>query len=149
MSLPQFIQQHRQRVEQLTLLLHEEREALSAAAVDGKRLTDIAARKQNSLSALNDFEQQRRNTLRQLDYEDSREGDEYAARDAGCLELWRELISLVNKAQQLNQANGSMIGIRSESNQRLLNALQEAAGKGLYGPDGRSRTHNGKINSRA
>ena len=149
MSLPQFLQQHLQRVEQLTHLLHEERAQLSAGTVDGRRLTDIAERKRSSLQALNNFEQQRRQTLRRLGYTDSRNGDEEAARDADCLSLWQDLIALAGEAERLNRANGAVIRLRAESNQRLLNALQEAAGKGLYGPDGRALTHNGKVSSRA
>lgn len=149
MSLPQFIQQHRQRVEQLTQLLHAERAQLSAGTLNGAQLAEIAERKQRSLKTIDDFEQQRRQTLQRLGYEDSRAGDEQAAQDAGCLALWRDLIALAEEAERLNRANGSIISIRSETNQRLLNALQEAAGQGLYGPDGRARTRNGKVSSTA
>ncbi|WP_043318894.1 flagella synthesis protein FlgN [Microbulbifer sp. HZ11] len=149
MSLHQFLQQHRQRVEHLTQLLYDERTELSAGTVDGGRLTDIARRKQESLHQLNDLEQQRRTALQRLGYTNDRQGDEQAAREAGCLPLWQDLIALAGEAERLNRANGTVINIRAESNQRLLNALQEAKGKGLYGPDGRARVPNGKIDSRA
>nr|WP_277608495.1 flagellar protein FlgN [Microbulbifer elongatus] len=144
----QFLQQYRLSVEQLKQLLFEERAQLSAGTVDGQKLTDIAERKRDSLQRLNRYEQKRRQTLQQLGYTNSRKGDELAARDAGCLSFWQELIALTGEAERLNRANGTVIALRAASNQRLLNALQEAAGKGLYGPDGRARNQNSKVSSR-
>lgn len=149
MSLAHFLQQHRRRLESLTQLLREERLQLSAGEIDGARLADLARRKQHSLEEINHFELQRRQTLQRLGYKDDRSGDLEAAQDAGCLDLWHSLVAFANEAKELNRTNGTVIGIRTESNQRLLNALQEAAGKGLYGPDGRARNHTGKVNSRA
>ncbi|WP_226663063.1 flagella synthesis protein FlgN [Microbulbifer aggregans] len=149
MSLAHFLQQHRGRLEGLAQLLREERQQLSAGEIDGARLADLARRKQHSLEEINHFERQRRQTLQRLGYKDDRSGDVDAAQDAGCLDQWHNLVALASEAAELNRTNGTMIGIRTESNQRLLNALQEAAGKGLYGPDGRARNHTGKVNSRA
>ncbi|MCQ3828375.1 flagellar protein FlgN [Microbulbifer elongatus] len=149
MNLHHFLQQHRQNVEQLKHILHEERAELSAGTVNGQKLTDIAERKRDRLRKLNNLEQKRRQILQHLGYTNNRKGDELAARDAGCLNLWHDLIALTGEAERLNRANGTVIALRAASNQRLLNALQEAAGKGLYGPDGRARAQNSKISSRA
>lgn len=148
MSLAHFLQQHQHRIECLTELLRQERELLGAGEVNGARLADIAHNKQRSLEEINFFERQRRQTLQRLGYSDDRGGDEQAARDAACLDQWHQLTALAGEAAALNRSNGVMIGIRSESNQRLLNTLQEAAGKGLYGPDGRARNRTTKVSSR-
>ncbi|QIL89910.1 flagella synthesis protein FlgN [Microbulbifer harenosus] len=149
MSLAQFLQHHQRRIASLTELLRQERQLLGEGEINGARLTDIAHTKQRSLEEINFFEQQRRQTLQRLGYRDDRDGDEQAARDAACLDQWQQLTALAREAAELNRTNGVMIGIRSESNQRLLNTLQEAAGKALYGPDGRARNRTGKVSSRA
>lgn len=149
MSLAQFLQHQQRRIECLMELLSQERDLLGAGEVNGARLSDIAHSKQRSLEEINFFEQQRRQTLQRLGYRDDRGGDEQAARDAACLHQWQQLTARAGEAAELNRTNGVMIGIRSESNQRLLNTLQEAAGKGLYGPDGRARNSTGKVSSRA
>ena len=54
-------------------------------------------------------------------------------------ELWQQLLSLAEKARQLNQINGSMIDTRLRNNQQALAILQTAAKQSaLYGPDGQT-----------
>jgi flagella synthesis protein FlgN len=54
-------------------------------------------------------------------------------------ELWQQLLTLAENAQQLNQINGSMIDTRLRNNQQALAILQEAANQSaLYGPDGKT-----------
>lgn len=54
------------------------------------------------------------------------------------LPVWRDIRQLVERAQQLNHANGELIKTRLRHNQQALNALHKAAhsANGLYGPDG-------------
>lgn len=55
-------------------------------------------------------------------------------------ELWRQLLTLAENAQQLNQINGGMIDTRLRNNQQALAILQAAANQGaLYGPDGQTQ----------
>ena len=56
--------------------------------------------------------------------------------------------SEVDKSQRLNRTNGVLIGMRREHNQRMLKFIEEAAGKGLYGPDGQARAAGGHVSSR-
>jgi flagella synthesis protein FlgN len=56
-------------------------------------------------------------------------------------ELWQQLLTLAENAQQLNQINGSMIDTRLRNNQQALAILQVAAKQSaLYGPDGQTQT---------
>lgn len=56
-------------------------------------------------------------------------------------ELWQQLLSLAENAQQLNQINGSMIDTRLRNNQQALAILQTAAKQSaLYGPDGQTQS---------
>lgn len=55
-------------------------------------------------------------------------------------ELWQQLLTLAENAQQLNQINGSMIDTRLRNNQQALAILQVAANQSaLYGPDGQTQ----------
>lgn len=149
MTLAGHLERHRAHLESLVGLLREERRLLAAGEVDGDRLAQVAGRKGARLAELEGFEQQRRRALRRLGYADDREGDERAAADAGCQPLWRAIRERADLAADLNRTNGALIDIRMEHNQRLLNALQEMAGAGLYGPDGRARGRGGSVSSRA
>jgi flagella synthesis protein FlgN len=56
-------------------------------------------------------------------------------------ELWQQLLSLAENAQQLNQINGTMIDTRLRNNQQALAILQTAAKQSaLYGPDGQTQS---------
>ncbi|MGL6159422.1 flagella synthesis protein FlgN [Microbulbifer sp.] len=149
MTLAGHLEHHRAHLESLVELLCEERRLLAAGQVDGARLSQIAGRKSERLEELEHFERQRRRALCLLGYSDDRDGDERAAADAGCLPLWHAVRERAGRAADLNRTNGLLIGIRMEHNQRLLNALQETAGRDLYGPDGRPRGGSGRVNSRA
>lgn len=134
---------------QLLALLQEERNALLEGKVDGARLAQLAEEKRGQLNALEGFEQQRRHALRRLGYSDDRTGDERAAADADCLSLWRSICERAGEVADLNRGNGALINIRLEHNRRLLDFLRAAASKELYGPDGRTRVHTARLNSRA
>ena len=54
-------------------------------------------------------------------------------------QLWDEFLSLMKRAQQINQANGQAIALLLQHNQRTYLALQNAAGNiSLYGPKGQA-----------
>ncbi|HEX5678740.1 MAG TPA: flagellar protein FlgN [Alcanivorax sp.] len=149
MSLADHLERHRARLETLLGLLDEERGLLRDGVVDGDGLARVAQAKQQHFQALERFETQRRQVQRRLGYEDNRAGDERAAMDAGCAALWSAIRDQADQAARLNRTNGVLIGIRLEHNQRMLNFIEETAGKGLYGPDGQARAAGGQVNSRA
>ena len=149
MSLAVHLRRHRERLDELVTLLEQERAHLAAGPVDGTELGRLAERKQACLTALNEFEQRRREVQRRLGYRDDHEGDRRAARQAGCADLWAAILTTAHRAADLNRTNGVLIGVRMESNQRLLNGLREWAGRGLYGPDGQARTGGGRVDQHA
>lgn len=149
MTLGGHLAGQQEQLEELLALLHDERQLLTAGRVDGPRLSQVAEEKRARLAQLEDLEQQRRRDLARLGYRDDRDGDERAATDAGCLPLWRAICNCATQAADLNRGNGVLIGIRMEHNQKLLNALRDAAGKNLYGPDGQTSSRAARVTSRA
>ena len=148
MSLAEHLERHRARLDTLIDLLDDERRLLGDGAVDGDGLARVAQAKQEQFQALERFETQRRQVQRRLGYDDDRAGDAQAAADAGCAGLWASIRERADQAARLNRTNGVLIGIRLEHNQRMLNFIEEAAGKGLYGPDGQARAAGGHVSSR-
>lgn len=148
MSLAEHLERHRARLDALIGLLDEERRLLGDGGVDGDGLARVAQAKQEHFQALERFETQRRQVQRRLGYDDDRAGDARAATDAGCGALWNAIRERADQAARLNRTNGVLIGIRLEHNQRMLNFIEEAVGKGLYGPDGQARAAGGHVSSR-
>jgi len=148
MSLAEHLQRHRSRLDTLIGLLDDERRLLGDGGVDGEGLARVARAKHDQFQALEHFENQRRQVQRRLGYQDNRAGDARAAADAGCDALWDTIREQADRAARLNRTNGMLIGIRMAHNQRMLNLIEEAAGKGLYGPDGQARAAGGQVNSR-
>ncbi|QVL42164.1 MAG: flagellar protein FlgN [Alcanivorax sp.] len=148
MSLAEHLERHRARLDVLIGLLDEERQLLRNGGVDGDGLARVAQAKQEQFQALERFETQRRQVQRRLGYDDDRAGDARAAADAGCAGLWESIRERADQVARLNRTNGLLIGIRLEHNQRMLNFIEEAAGKGLYGPDGQARAAGGHVSSR-
>ena len=148
MCLAEHLERHRTRLDTLIGLLDEERRLLGDGAVDGDGLARVAQAKQEQFQALERFETQRRQVQRRLGYDDDRAGDARAAADAGCTALWASIRERADQAARLNRTNGVLIGIRLEHNQRMLNFIEEAAGKGLYGPDGQARAAGRHVSSR-
>lgn len=55
------------------------------------------------------------------------------------LSVWEEILSLAERAQRLNQANGELIQMKWRRNQQMLTVLSNAVNKAnLYGPDGQT-----------
>lgn len=150
MSLAKHLDRQSAAVAQFIDLLEGEQRLLAQGRVDGQHLTDLAARKQELLGAIEQLEAQRRHAQLRLGYGDDRQGAARAATDAGCPSAWQRLLALASRAHQLNRLNGENIRARLEQNQRMLNFLHEARGNGLYGPDGQSRLGRlGAVTSRA
>lgn len=150
MSLAQHLGRQRSHLEAFITLLESERRTLSEGQIDGRQLAEQAQEKQAHISRLEALEAQRLAAQRKLGYGEGRRGAEAAARDAGCLEAWLEFRQRALHAKQLNQLNGVLVGSRLAQNQRILDFLNEAAGKALYGPDGQSRRRGfGGVASRA
>lgn len=150
MSLAEHLERHRAHLDALIGLLDEERQLLRDGGVDGDGdgLTRVAQAKQQRFEALERFETQRRQVQQRLGYPDNRAGDARAAADAGCTTLWETIRERADQAARLNRTNGVLIGIRMAHNQRMLNFIEEAVGKGLYGPDGQARGGGGQVSSR-
>lgn len=149
MALAASLEKQMARLQQLQELLQEERRSLLEGRVDGARLSQLAKEKRQLLAELEKSEQQRRLALRRLGYSNDRAGDERATADAGCQPLWRAIRECAGGAAELNRGNGALIDIRVEQNRHLLNFLEEAAGRDLYGPDGRAHGRTGRLSSRA
>ena len=149
MSLGAALERQRQRIAALEALLNRERQALFEGRVDGELLNRIAADKQEMLDQIERFESQRRQAQHRLGYGEDRDGAARAAADADCLSDWQALLEDAQRTARLNATNGEMIRQRLEQNQRMLNALHEAAGNSLYGPNGQTRPRRGQLSSRA
>lgn len=139
MSLAKHLARQRHHLEEFIVLLEAERESLTEGQIDGQRMTQQAEEKQAQLTLLDNLEKQRQTAQRKLGYGEGRRGAEQAALDAGCLDDWQAFRELTTHAKQLNQLNGAMISSRMTQNQHILDFLNDAAGKSLYGPDGQSR----------
>lgn len=139
MSLAKHIARQRSHLDTFVELLESERESLTSGQIDGQQLTQLAQEKQEHIAHLERLETQRITAQRKLGYGEGRLGAEKAASDAGCLEDWLAFRERALYAKQINQLNGVLVGSRLAQNQRILDFLNEAAGKSLYGPDGQSR----------
>lgn len=139
MSLARHLSQQCDLLERFLARIEEEQRALAQGSVDGPLLQALAADKQALLSEIERMETQRQQAQRRLGYADGQQGSVRAAADAGCPEQWQRLIELATRVRLLNRLNGETIRQRMAHNQRILNFLHEAAGRGLYGPDGQAR----------
>ncbi|WP_458525011.1 flagella synthesis protein FlgN [Onishia taeanensis] len=149
MSLGASLERQRQRLASLETLLNREREALFEGRVDGELLNRIAADKQGILEQIERFETQRSQVQKRLGYDAGLAGASRAAADADCLPTWQALLEDAQRTARLNAMNGDMISKRLEQNQRMLNALREAAGNSLYGPNGQTKPRESQLSSRA
>lgn len=133
----------------LVALLEQERQALAVGNIDGELLQRIAADKQTLLEQLEGTEEQRRRTQADLGYPDGAAGAQDAARDAGCLDAWKAVRGASERAARLNELAGSMLTMRLEHNQRMLNLIHAVAEKTLYDTRGRTGAQPGRIDASA
>ncbi|SOC18593.1 flagella synthesis protein FlgN [Alloalcanivorax xenomutans] len=149
MSLNTHLRRQHDHLVSLGHLLSEERGLLVQGSIDGPELGAVAQRKAALLETLDTFEGRRREALQRLGYDDTPQGDEQAAREAGCLPLWRAIQTRARAVATDNRVNGELIELRAANNLRLLNALREKAGTPLYGPDGQPGPRGGRLSSSA
>lgn len=149
MGLAAGLRQQHQHLGKLRALLARERTLLNEGQVDGDALALLATEKQAVLETLDNDERQRREACRQLGCADNQTGDDEAARQAGCLELWLQVRGDALQAAQANYLNGELISVRMANNQQLLNQVHALIGKNLYGPDGQARGSRTRLSSTA
>lgn len=132
----------------VTSRLHDERDALNAfvtlleteqgilTSEDTSPLLDLAESKSKSANRLTAIINARRDALRNTGGLDMSSWLQSVAPNA--LPIWREILLLAERAQQLNNTNGELIQVRMRHNQQALGVLHSAASNsaGLYGRDG-------------
>lgn len=150
MSLSNFLSREKTLLLSFVDLLEQERDIMSAASLNGESVISISAKKQTVVDKLNHMENQRVGIQKKLGYKEGLAGARQAAQDAGCAELWDEIVNIAYRAKQLNESNGEFVRLRMEQNQKVVNFLRDATLDSVYGPDGKTR-HKGSsgINSMA
>ncbi|MFA5677481.1 MAG: flagellar protein FlgN [Pseudomonas sp.] len=149
MSLAAVIDRQSSLLEELGVLLQREFDLLMANPVASTALASLASAKEQALAAIEIEDARRRDLLAHAHYDDDPEGMAQAARRAGCLEQWQQLLDRTRGARHLNLLNGSLIGQRMAHNRQILAALQALAGNPLYGVDGQSQRRGGGLNCKA
>jgi flagella synthesis protein FlgN len=125
-------------------VLQTEQDALVQGNVDP--LLELARIKSGKVVLLSQLAESRVRFLSAQGYSQEHGGmtkwlQQHAAGNPQIAELWQQLLTLAENAQQLNQINGSMIDTRLRSNQQALAILQAAANQSaLYGPNGQAQT---------
>ncbi|MBX8520636.1 flagellar protein FlgN [Pseudomonas cichorii] len=139
MSLARHLELQTQTVMHLVELLEQERRALAQARIEGERLSELTAGKQAALLKLEQLEAMRAAAQSRLGYGVGRKGALKAAQDADCVEAWKQLQALAQRAKSINTANGGTLSLRMSYNQRIVSFLNTIIGSKLYGPDGRAQ----------
>lgn len=149
MSLRDYLSIQQAQLQQLEDTLLQERQHLLAREIDGRVLERLAGAKRTLLEAIEHQEGLRRDLQRREGWEPGAEGARQAASRAGCEQLWSSVMQLGEQVDRNNRRNGELIALRMGQNQRLLNALHDARGHHLYGPDGQSAARGSQLDSRA
>lgn len=132
----------------LLQLLRQEQEALINADIEG--LTKVTEEKNKAVVRMSELAQRRHRALAGAGFDASESGMENwlksPAVNAATSQSWKELLTVVREAKELNRTNGMLIGQHVARNQAALNILQGTPQAGnMYGPDGQSA---GKTTSR-
>lgn len=124
-------------------VLQSEQDALVHG--DAERVGALASEKADLVARLGQLGEECRHRLVSQALTADRDGMEsFLRRNPGAAAAWREVLSLAEKAQQLNQTNGLMINTRLGHTRQALAVLHSAAdASGLYGPDGHPSTLTG------
>jgi flagella synthesis protein FlgN len=118
-------------------ILNKEQDALIEGKIE--RVEALASDKAQVAGQLAELAAQRNRGLASRNLNPDSAGMEACLAGAGATAAgtWRDLLGLVQVAQQLNRTNGELIAVRLQHNQQALAALQGAAGAvSLYGPKG-------------
>jgi len=122
-------------------VLQTEQDALVQGNIDP--LLELARIKSGKVVLLSQLAENRARFLDAQGYSQEQGGMAKWLRDGGnpqISELWQQLLTLAENAQQLNQINGGLIDTRLRNNQQALAILQVAANQSaLYGPDGQTQ----------
>ncbi|MBI3345373.1 MAG: flagellar protein FlgN [Gammaproteobacteria bacterium] len=129
-------------VSRLMELLLQEREAL--AAHDAGALEKAAQDKQQQLSKVESWEQERNHLLTSGGYPATQHGMEQylkAQNNPRLDRLWQQLLSLSGKCHHQNQVNGGIVEAGRHHIQRALAILRGVSPDAeLYGPAGKTRS---------
>lgn len=129
-------------VRNLTQLLQQEQEYLTAADIDG--ITSITEPKAKASARMAELATWRHNALAVAGCEASENGMKTWLKTAGVSKTtsqsWHELIELAKIAKEINRVNGTLIGKQMVRNQNMLNILQHGSAQGdhVYGPNGQT-----------
>lgn len=128
-------------LERLTALLEDEAERLSARQVDG--IEQLLADKLNALQAAHQADQRRCELLTQAGFATDADGMRAylaACGDTALTAAWQHVITLLQRAQFLNEANGRIIHRNLDQVTRTLAILRgdETSGVAAYGPTGQA-----------
>lgn len=122
-------------------VLQTEQDALVQGNIDP--LLELARIKSGKVVLLSQLAENRARFLDAQGYSQEHGGMAKWLRDGGnpkIAELWQQLLTQAENAQQLNQINGGLIDTRLRNNQQTLAILQVAANQSaLYGPDGQTQ----------
>lgn len=103
------------------------------------RLLELSEQKSTDALSLNELAETRRSLLQKRIPEFSSDTIHawLAAHNPQGLAVWHEVLTLAERAQQLNRTNGELIQMKLRHNQQSLAVLSNAVNKAnLYGPDG-------------
>ncbi len=121
-------------------LLRQEQSLLVSGTSDG--LVALATGKSQAALELGRLAAARDEALARIHFPAGRAGmDAWIITDSGSpsSRKWDELLDLAAEARALNEANGKLIGLHLQHNQRALSALSAAVDQtATYGPDGQS-----------
>lgn len=103
------------------------------------RLLELSEQKSTDALSLNELAETRRSLLQKRIPKFSIDTIHawLAAHNPQGLAVWHEVLTLAERAQQLNRTNGELIQMKLRHNQQSLAVLSNAVNKAnLYGPDG-------------
>lgn len=123
------------------LILQDEAKVLEEGATEDA-LVGTTARKNSASDALTEIARQRNALLQELGFESDGPGLTAAAEAYPTLLAPRQaLLDVAAQARSLNEANGRIIDVFLDHNQRTLDTLRRLAGVGdIYDASGRKRT---------
>ncbi|MES2534879.1 MAG: flagellar protein FlgN [Pseudomonadota bacterium] len=140
-SLDACMHEEHQAALSLLTVLTQEQQSLVDADTDG--LAALTAEKTKLVARMSALAHQRHRTLALAGFAASEAGmlawlDNPAVQADG-RETWRELLSVMRSAQELNRTNGLLINKQMARNQQALKVLQGGAQAGnFYGPNGQA-----------
>lgn len=125
------------------LVLQNEAKVLEDGASEAA-LTETTASKNEVAEALTEIAQQRNSLLQGLGFDADGPGlADAATRYPALAQARRILLDITGQARSLNEANGQVIDIFLDHNQRTLDTLRRLAGVGdIYDASGRTRPGN-------